>query len=146
MAFLTSSRSFMHETKIQAPFEKIVAILADRDQYARLNPLVIAVEPDPAHPDGYFVVDTLEMLGQTFRVKYRAQQVTVANGINAQGWSFPNVHIYNEWRCEPAEPGTLVREASTITTYAFLMDYVFKTAEAAHTALMQNLKQKAETA
>lgn len=146
MAFLTTQRTFTHEQQIYAPLEKIMAILTDQNQFARLNPLVIAVEPDAHDANQYFIVDRLQLLGQTFRVKYRAQQVTAANGINTQGWSFPNVHIYNEWRCEPLGESVCVREHSTITSYAFLMDYVFKTAQAAHIALMQNLKQKAEAA
>src|SRR5437016_3909569 len=115
----SAKRGFVHETDINAPIERVVRILADRQQYARLNPLVVAVEPDANDANGYFVVDSLEMFGRTFRVKYRGQQVTVANGINAQGWSFPNVYIYNEWRCESAGDGTRVRETSEITTYSF---------------------------
>jgi carbon monoxide dehydrogenase subunit G len=140
----SAQRTFTHETEINAPLERVLAILSDRDQYARLNPLVIAVEPNSQDAEGYFVVDTLKMFGQTFRVKYRGQQVTVADGINAQGWSSPNVHIYNEWRCTAIQGKTRVRETSTITTWSFLMNYVFATAEQAHTGLMLNLKQKAE--
>ncbi len=48
---------------------KNLAILSDRNQFARLHPLVIAVEPDPQDANKSLIVDSLQMFGQTFRLK-----------------------------------------------------------------------------
>ena len=142
---------------IQADVTAVYAHLADITNHPGLQPLVVETQELGRSVDEaghtvvhFFSIEQFRFLGfLPYRNKIRVKMVQVPeeNLIIHEVESFPNIRLISQTRFEPKEGGgTAVSETLDIDTPNLLAGIVQKTADAAHEALLQNLKTRLEAA
>jgi hypothetical protein len=139
--FLLAQGGFDHEVFIPVSPEAVLARLSRPEEWIRLQPLVIAVDEDPRAPGMLRITDRLLIGGRAFHLRYRAQVIPVSGGLDGHAWSFPFIQVVNRLRCHAQDGGTLLRETSTLEAPRPLLGHAVKTAQAAHAAMLANLRE-----
>lgn len=142
---------------IAAETTAVYAHLADITNHPGLQPLVVETQELGRGVDEaghtvvhFFSIEQFRFLGfLPYRNKIRVKMVQAPeeNLIIHEVDSFPNIRLISQTHFEPEEGGgTAVSETLHIDTPNLLAGFVQKTADAAHEALLQNLKARLEAA
>lgn len=148
------SITFSKSIHIQAEITAVYAHLATIANHPGLQPLVVETQEiargvdDAGHTViDFFSVELFRFLGVfSYRNKIRVKmtQLPAENLLIQEVASFPSIRLVSRTVFEADEGGTAVTETIHIDIPNLVANFVQKTADSAHDALLQNLKMRLE--
>lgn len=144
MSLWKAERTFDIDTLIRAPLEKVRSLLDDPQKWVRFQPLVIGIAGEPSRPGFYRLTERLEIAGLPVQFGYRARIEPHADGVDSEAWSVPFIHVDNRLRWTTEGSATRLSERSHLEGPAPLMSYVLRTAQRAHMAMLERIRDEIE--
>lgn len=149
-----TQRVFEQEVYVEAEPPVVIAHLGSYEHHDAIHPMIVAVRKlDPrATAKGpvqrrYAITDRIRLGPLTTRFTYLATIYQAGSEeLVSDAYQFPRVHLRNRTRCEASGAGTLVHEHVTVEAPRLLLGFVARQAEAAHRAMLANLKTLVESA
>lgn len=145
---------FQKTIQIEAEATAVYNHLANIANHPGLQPLVVetqeigrGVDADGHVTIDFYSVELFRFLGiLPYRNKIRVQmtQVPEKNILIQEVDSFPNIRLVSRTVFEAVGEGTAVTETIDIESPNWVANFVAKTADSAHDALLQNLKTRLE--
>jgi len=140
--------TFEKEIFIQSDARTVIDVLADYSQHHKIHPLIVKVERAKNEPSGvkrYFITDSLQWGPFKFKIKYQADIIAVTGDtIHTEAHPSLGTSVTNVTRITSKENGVTLHETITISAPDILFGYIFKQAEAAHTDMLQRIKEFVE--
>jgi hypothetical protein len=140
--------TFEKEIFIQSDARTVIDVLADYSQHHKIHPLIVKVERAKNEPSGvkrYFITDSLQWGPFKFKIKYQADIIAVTGDtIHTEAHPSLGTSVTNVTRITSKENGVTLHETITISAPNILFGYIFKQAEAAHTDMLQRIKEFVE--
>jgi hypothetical protein len=140
--------TFEQEIFIQSDARTVIDVLADYSQHHKIHPLIVKVERAKNEPSGvkrYFITDSLQWGPFKFKIKYQADIIAVTGDtIHTEAHPSLGTSVTNVTRITSKENGVTLHETITISAPNILFGYIFKQAEAAHTDMLQRIKEFVE--
>jgi len=140
--------TFEKEIFIQSDARTVIDVLADYSQHHKIHPLIVKVERAKNEPSGvkrYFITDSLQWGPFKVKIKYQADIIAVTGDtIHTEAHPSLGTSVTNVTRITSKENGVTLHETITISAPDILFGYIFKQAEAAHTDMLQRIKEFVE--
>jgi hypothetical protein len=148
---------FSTEVTINVPAAEVGRFLLDFVNYAKIHPLIVAIEPARARPEHvqsaaderlspsprhYQVTDRLKWGPLSFHVRYKVSMTQAgAQALHFEVWQRPAVYLdnYTSWT-SLAQGRTLLREQVSVNAPCVLLPLVLHTAQTSHKQSFANLK------
>lgn len=148
-----AQREFEQMVHIEAAPVAVRAHLASFEHHNAIHPMIVSVrELDPrTAADGlplrrYAITDRMRLGPLTLRFTYLATTYETDDGeLISDAYQRPRVHLRNSTKCLVSGTGTLVRERVTVEAPRPLVGFVLRQAQAAHQAMLANLKSLLES-
>ena len=141
--------TFEKEIFIQSDAQTVINVIADYSNHHKIHPLIIKVERAKEEPAGvrrYFITDSLQWGPFKFKIKYRADIITVTKDtVHTEAFQSPGTYITNVTKVTPKDNGVLLHETITMKAPDLLFGYAFSQAETAHTEMLKRIKKFVET-
>ncbi len=139
---------FEESIHIEAPPERVLALVSEFSEHHRVHPLIIKVEPGTP-PQGvlkrYFITDQLQWGPLRFKIVYRADILDVGPGhVHTQAYQSPKTTVDNFTTVTPEGSGTRLSERVTLRAPTPLFGYAFSQAQAAHREMLARIKHALE--
>jgi len=135
---------FEKEIHIQADAATVIHLIADYSQHHKIHPLIEKVERASAEPAGvrrYFITDRLQWGPFQFKIKYRADIITVTEDtVHTEAYQSPQTFITNLTRVTPEGEGVRLHETITLKAPTLLFGYAFQQAQSAHEEMLKRIK------
>lgn len=139
-----TEQRFANERLVRASIADARSLLADPQQWVRLQPLIIGLEQERKRPDFFRVTERLRLGGITLRHAYRARITPGADGVDSEAWSVPFIHVTNHLRCTEEGGLTRIRESVLVEAPRPLIAFVVRTAHRAHATMLDRIRDALE--
>jgi hypothetical protein len=140
--------SFEKEIFIRSDAQTVISVIADYSNHHKIHPLIVKVERAKHEPEGihrYFITDIVKWGPFNLKIKYRADIISItATTIHTEAHPSYGVTITNVTKLTPKEDGVLLQETITVRAPGLLYGKTFTEAQAAHTEMLQRIKQFVE--
>lgn len=143
------------QTQIKVPSQVVYDHLSDPHNFVGLQPLLTHVEAvqfgeqDGVKNVSYTTVEAFRWMDIVLyrnRIRVHSAFTKPPHQINVTVHSFPNITLNVEYTFTPLENGVHLKEVMQIHTHALLAKFVINEATKAQTALLENLKNRLESA
>lgn len=140
---------FEKEIFILADAKTVINLIADYAQHHKIHPLIEKVERAADEPEGirrYFITDNLTWGPFKFRIKYRADIISVTEStVHTEAYQSPNTIVTNLTKVTPAQNGVTLHETITLKSPDLLFNYAFQQAQSAHEEMLKRIKDFVES-
>lgn len=141
--------TFEKEIFVAADARTVLDIFVDFGSHHELHPLIIHVERAKQEPEGvqrYFITDQLEWGPFKFKIKYRADIVSITqDSVHTEAYSSPKTRVTSFVRVTDREGGVTLHEKVVLEAPDLIFAYAFKQAEVAHTEMLARMRTLAES-
>jgi hypothetical protein len=141
--------SFNKEIFIKADAVTVMKVISDYSQHHIIHPLIVKVEKADNTPKGvkrYFITDSLQWGQFKFKIKYRADILSVTNDtVHTEAYQSPGTYIKNVTKVLPTPDGVRLHETITMRAPNLLFNFAFSQAETAHGEMLERIKNFVET-
>jgi len=136
--------TFEKQIFIRSDVATVIGVVANYSQHHKIHPLIMKVERAPDAPAGlqrFFITDQLEWGPFKFKIKYRADIVSVtADTVHTEAYQFPGTYITNITRVAVVQNGVTLHETITLKAPNLLFGYAFQQAQTAHEEMLKRIK------
>ena len=142
-----ASAKFQQTLDIPAAPAAVHALLTDLDQLHVLHPLIESIRELPATAERpaarrYQVVDRLKLGPLCLRAEYTAELLALSDTeVEGRAWQKPGIELRTSYRVTACPSGTRLSETTTLFAPWLLRGFVWRQAEAAHRAMLENLRR-----
>jgi hypothetical protein len=135
---------FEKDIQIESDAATVIHLLADYSQHHKIHPLIEKVERAKNEPAGvrrYFITDHLQWGPFRFKIKYRADIITVTEDtVHTEAYQSPQTFVTNVTKVTPEGNGVRLHETITMRAPRLLFSYAFKQAQSAHEEMLKRIK------
>ena len=137
--------TFESEIFIRSTVEKTLSLAHEYERHHNFHPLIVKVDVDESPPAGvlkrYFITDQLQWGPFRFKIKYRADIVSVTESdFHTEAYQSPGTTVLNHTTVTPRDDGVLLHETITLRAPDLLFGYAFGQAREAHKGMLEKIK------
>jgi len=136
--------TFEKEIFIQSDAPTVINVIADYSQHPKIHPLITTVERAKEEPAGvkrYFITDSLRWGPFKFKIKYRADIVSVTEDtVHTEAYQSPGTHVTNITKVTPQGTGVRLHETITIKAPDMLFHYALQQVHNAQEEMLKRIK------